>query len=74
MKLKNSDNHTIARSVLAFVIVLVAFGILVLFNFNKDTLVDSNNYKPFMFLVVVGMSFMVILLFLASQSTAKKKR
>ena len=82
--MKNSAHETNARSVISFLIVLLAFGMLLIFYTNKDTLMMPQTFPVFMTLVVLGLGLLVGLLFLINpekkkavhhkSSTKKKKK
>lgn len=68
--MKSSKTHMdIAKAVIALMIVLVAFGIFLIFNSYKDTILSStSNFQSFMILAVIGAGLLAGLLFLVSKS------
>lgn len=64
------------KAIVAFFIVALAFGILLLFNTYKDNIIATNSFQLFMTLTVIGMGLLVGLLFLIGNpsSTIKKQK
>lgn len=71
--MKNSAHETNARSVISFLIVLLAFGMLLIFYTNKDSLMMPGTFPIFMTLVVLGLGLLVGLLYLISAYHTQKK-
>ena len=71
--MKISDSHTSAKAVMAFLIVIVAFSMLVLFEKGKDNILTSGNLYPFVILAFIGSSLLLALLFFVNQQQAHQK-
>ena len=65
-------HHSNAKAVLGLLIVLLAFGILILFITYKDNIVEANALQPFIVLAAIGLGLLAGLLFLANQGTIHK--
>lgn len=63
-----------AKALLALLIVLIAFGILLLFNSYQEQIFLSNSFYSFMTLTVIGMALLLGLLFLANRESVTKKK
>ncbi|HYK08695.1 MAG TPA: hypothetical protein VEW42_04320 [Candidatus Eisenbacteria bacterium] len=61
------SEHNI-KSILALLILLVAFSILLIFSTNKDALMAPGVFPLFMTLATVGLGLLVGLLFLVNNS------
>jgi tellurite resistance protein TehA-like permease len=76
--LKKSDPHSSARAVIALLIVSLAFAMLYTFYRYRDNIVDSGNFKSFLFLAFVGCALLLSLLFLVNKpipgKTSKKQK
>ncbi len=77
--MKQSDTHTMVKAVSAFLILLVAFGILLLFSTYSDAILQSDSFKPFFVLSAVGFALLLGLMYLingtrAPQASSGKKR
>lgn len=59
------------RTIMALVIVLVAFGLLMLFVNNRDAIIASGNFQMFMTLATAAGGLLIGLLFLVNKSHAK---
>ncbi len=70
--LKHSDPHSSAKALIAFLIVVIAFSILFAFAINKDNIIYSGNFHPFIFFAFLGSSLLLTLLFLVNKSTQSK--
>ena len=68
-------HHTNARALLGLLIVLLAFGILILFVTYQDNILATNAFQPFIVLTAIGLGLLAGLFFLANQehSPAHKK-
>ncbi|MFH1832599.1 MAG: hypothetical protein ABH816_00330 [Candidatus Levyibacteriota bacterium] len=74
---KKSDHESTLKAVIAFLILLVAFSIFILFKAYQDNIMSTNSLKSFVFVVAVGMAFLLGLLYLVNNqkiSKTKKKR
>ena len=71
--LKHGSHHDHAKSITYFFIVLLALGILLLFNTYSEDIINSNSFPLFMTLSVVAAGLLVGLLYLVSNSTHKVK-
>lgn len=67
-----SHHHKNARAVLGLFIVLLAFGILILFVTYKDNIIASNAFQPFIVLTALALGLLAGLLFLSSQEPTEK--
>ena len=67
LKLTKLDSHRDARSVVALFILLLAFGIFLIFSSYKDQIINGGNFQLFMVLSVACMGFLIGLLFLANK-------
>ena len=72
--LKKSDPQSSAKAVAAFLIVALAFTVMVVFYKNRITIIESGNLKSFVFLVFLGCSFLLTLLFLVNKPLAGKAK
>ena len=75
--MSRSDAHGSVKAIVAFVVLLLAFSVLVLFVQYKDNILFSGNFQSFMMLAIVGMGLLLSLVFLATQTkgaSAKRKR
>lgn len=70
--LKRSDPHSSAKALIAFLIVVVAFSVLFIFERNKDNILYTGNFQSFIFLVFLGSSLLLTLLFLVNKSIESK--
>lgn len=70
----HGSHHDNAKSVVALLIVLLAFGILVLYYNNSDAILEANKFYLFMTLATVGMGLMLGLLFLVNNSKHKESK
>ena len=61
-----------AKAVISLIILLLAFGILLIFYNYKDSIIASGNFQQFVFLAATGMVFLVGLLFLINPHHKKK--
>lgn len=68
---KSSDLLIITRSVIALLIVLLAFSVLVLFSKYKQNIMENNSFVPFMILTTIGLGLLVSLLFLINPARKK---
>lgn len=69
--MKKADKETSVKHVLSFLILLVAFGMLIVFSFNSDQILGSSDQNVFIILLAVGLALLLGLLFLVSQSKLK---
>ena len=71
---KKYNHETNARALLALLVVLLALGILLLFNSYGDNIIISGSFKQFMTLSVVGAGLLLGLLFLTNKEPSKKRK
>jgi uncharacterized membrane protein len=71
MNHKGMHHEKNARAVAALFVILIAFGIYLLFYTYQDQIIVSGSFKLFMSLVIVGMGFLVGLLFLINKNLRK---
>lgn len=70
---KNRQRHeSNAKSAIALLIVLLAFGMFVLFYTNKDAIIDSGDLKSVMTVIIMGMGFLIGLLYLVNAKPKPK--
>jgi len=80
--LKNSDPHSSARATIAFLIVVIAFAILFVFETNKQNILLPENFNPFIFFTFLGFCLLLSLMYLvnkpggkiAAKSRSRKRR
>ena len=66
--MKKGSSYDNARSIVALLIVLLAFAIFLLFYYNSDAIFEANNFYLFMTLTTLGMGLMIGLMYLANNS------
>lgn len=71
LRLTNIDYEKDAKAVVALFALLLAMGVLLLFNNYKDQIIMSDNFQLFMILAVVCMALLIGLLFLVSKPHRK---
>jgi glucan phosphoethanolaminetransferase (alkaline phosphatase superfamily) len=64
--MKKSDAYGSAKTIIALLIVLVAFAVFLLFYYNTDAILQSNKFLPYMTLATVGMGLLLVLLYLVN--------
>jgi 1,4-dihydroxy-2-naphthoate octaprenyltransferase len=69
--LEKPHHHKNAKAVLGLFIVLLAFGILLLFATYKDNIISANAFQPFVILTAIALGLLAGLFFLANQETSK---
>lgn len=75
MKFDNRfDGHSTARAIIAYLIVIIAFGVFVMFVNYKDEIINSNRFQPFVLLTALGMGFLVALLYLVNKPSTQKSK
>ena len=75
--LKKSDHESTLKAVTAFLILLLAFGVFILFKTYEENLALTDSIRSFVFVAAVGMAFLLGLLYLVNNqkiSKSKKKR
>ena len=72
--LKKSDPHSSAKAVIAFLIVALAFTVMVVFYKNRIAILESGNLRSFVFLVFLGCSLLLTLLFLVNKPLSEKTK
>lgn len=71
---KKTVKESSAKSVIALFVSLLAFTIFILFYTNKDNIFNSGNLQSLIILMIIGMGFLVTLLYLVNVSSSSKKR
>ncbi len=66
--MKHGSHHDYAKTIISLFIVLVAFGILALFNTYSGDIIESDSFPLFMTLTVVGSGLLVGLMYLVNNS------
>jgi hypothetical protein len=66
-KITKNTNKGNVKAIVAFMIVALAFGILVLFSNYQENIVLSGMFQSFMVLVVIGMGMLLGLLYLVNK-------
>jgi hypothetical protein len=72
--IKKGTKHEWARGSVALLIVLIAFGIFLLFYNWQDSIMEANNFYPFVTLTVVGAGFLFGLLYLVNKPEPHKAK
>jgi len=78
--MKKASHYEAARAIIAFFIILIAFGIFLLFYLNSDTIIRANRFYLFISLATVAMGLLIGLMYLVNNQphlerhTAKVKR
>lgn len=73
-KVAKKDYTKDAKTAISLFIVLLAFGVFLLFYVNKDSIMEAGNLGSVMTLIVIGMGFLIGLLYLVNASKSAKKR
>lgn len=73
MAKKVQSNESNAKLVIALFIVLLGFGVFLLFNTNKDAILASDNLGGLITLIVVGMGLLIGLLYLVNAKPSRKR-
>ena len=68
MRVHAGTHHDHIKKVISLLIVIVAFGIFLIFNAYSEDIIASNNFSLFMTLAVVGSGLLVALLYLVNNS------
>jgi len=71
---KQTVKESSAKSVIALFVSVLAFTIFILFYTNKDMIFDSGNLQSLIILIIIGMGFLVALLYLVNAPGSSKKR
>jgi len=66
--MRKKEKYHNATLAVAFFIVLLAFGILLLFSSYKDEIIGSNSFTSFISLSFIGMGLLLWLLFLINRN------
>ena len=66
-----NHHETNAKAAVALFVLLLAFGVFLLFNAYQDTLVNSSSFQLFMVLTVVGFGLLIGLLYLVANPQRK---
>ncbi|MBI4079375.1 MAG: hypothetical protein HY429_03710 [Candidatus Levybacteria bacterium] len=78
--IKKSDSHSTAKAIIMLMVVMLAFLILVIFMDRKEALAQSGDLTTFINLTIVGMGFLIVLVYFVNQSghhphdSSKKKK
>ena len=71
----NKTNHyDTAKAVVALLAVALMAGVFFIFNSNKESILEGNQFSMFMTLAIVGSGFLIGLLFLSSKPEHKHKK
>ncbi len=70
--MKKGSSYDNARSIVALFIVLLAFGIFLLFYYNSDAIMESDSFYLFMTLATLGLGLLIGLMYLSSNSSHPK--
>ena len=70
----DARHHSNARAVTSLIVLLLAFSILLIFYNYKDSIIETGMFQQFIMTAVVGMVFLVGLLFLVNPHYKKKKK
>lgn len=68
------EGHTNAKAIIGFLIVVIVFGILMLFTTYKENLLTSYSLTGFISLTIIGMVLLVALLYLIDRPLWDKQR
>lgn len=71
MAAQYSDHHHIIKTFMAFLILVIAFSMLLVFVNNSENIIEGQNFKLFMTLAIVGAGLLVGLLYLVSNSDTR---
>lgn len=74
MKIQKSNPHASAQAGVAMFIVLLAFGIFLLFYNYQDYLMESGQFQLFMTLATIGMGLLIGLLYLVYNPKPQKTK
>lgn len=69
--MRHGSHHDNAKAVISLFIVLLAFGIFLLFYTNSEEIIRTNKFFSFMTFSTIAMGLMVGLLFLVNNSKEK---
>lgn len=72
--MKQSSHFSALQAFTAFLIIAVAFGMLVLFRNNQEAIVESNNFQLFMAFATLGAALLLSLLYLTNKSHHKSSK
>jgi amino acid transporter len=72
--LQHGDHHTNAKALLAFLILVIASMILIIFLTNMSEILASGNFQTFFILSALGLSFLIGLLYLANKPHKTTRR
>ena len=70
----NHDHHHTAKTFLAFLVLVVAFAILIIFVANAEYILRDDKFHMFMTLAVIGCGLLVGLLYLVNNSSHKPSK
>ena len=65
--IEKGTKHEWAKGTVALLIILIAFGIFLLFYSRQDSIIETGNFYRFVFLTIVGMGFLFGLLYLVNK-------
>lgn len=71
MAAQYNDHHHVVKTFMAFLILVVAFSMLLVFVNNSENIIEGNEFKLFMTLAIVGAGLLVGLLYLVSNSNTR---
>jgi predicted Co/Zn/Cd cation transporter (cation efflux family) len=66
--MKNSSHFETAKAVVALLIVLIAFGVFMLFNSNSESILEGDSFYSLITLTVIVFSLLIGLFYLVSNS------
>lgn len=66
--MKNSSHFETAKAMTALFIVLIGFGVFMLFYTNSESLLQGDGFYSFITLTVIGFSLLIGLLYLVNNS------
>lgn len=72
--MKLHDHHSTAKAVIAFLILFIALGVLLIFKMNAESVIQAGNFTFFMFIATAGMALLVGLLYLVNKPHSSGKR
>lgn len=68
-----TSHYDAAKAIIAFLIVLLAFGIFLLFYMNSDAIIQSNRFYLFISLATIAMGLLLGLLYLVNNQPHLQK-
>ncbi len=71
---KKSIKESDAKSIIALLIVLIAFAVFIFFYTNKEAVFASGSLQSLITLIVIAMGSLIVLLYLVNAPRSSKKR